>query len=157
MTHSGVRTLNTAVAGWKRASVNWPRVFAIDVAAYAVMSNHYHVVLRVDDSTCKAAGAMKRCCAAGRSCSTGPLLVQTVPDQPPQRALMGQASTEHGVNALGGDLPRPSDLILSWFMRVLNESIARQANAEDKRERPLSGRGASRARRCWTSRPCCRR
>jgi hypothetical protein len=29
-----------------------PQIFAIDIAAYAIMSNHYHVVLHVDSDRC---------------------------------------------------------------------------------------------------------
>ncbi|WP_394202465.1 hypothetical protein [Marinagarivorans algicola] len=29
-------------------------IFAIDIAAYAVMSNHYHLVLRIDAQTAKS-------------------------------------------------------------------------------------------------------
>ncbi len=33
---------------------NLSEVFAIDVAAYAVMHNHYHIVLRVDQETAES-------------------------------------------------------------------------------------------------------
>jgi len=50
-------------------------VFTIDVAAYAVMSNHYHVVLRVDAE--RAAGLTDdEVLARWTQLFTGPLLVQ---------------------------------------------------------------------------------
>ena len=35
-------------------------VFFIDVAAFAVMSNHYHLVLYIDQEECKSASAVER-------------------------------------------------------------------------------------------------
>ena len=50
-------------------------VFTIDVAAYAVMSNHYHVVLRVDAD--RAAGLTDdEVLARWTRLFTGPMLVQ---------------------------------------------------------------------------------
>jgi len=39
---------------------NLSKVFAIDVAAYSVMNNHYHVVLRVDQETSDYFAFLKR-------------------------------------------------------------------------------------------------
>lgn len=102
-------------------------VFAIDVAAYAVMSNHYHIVVRVDAP--RAQGwdddeVLRR----WTQLFTGPLLVQHYL-QPAQRALMGQAQLAQVQELAATYRARLHDL--SWYMRVLNESIARQANAED--------------------------
>jgi hypothetical protein len=100
------------------------RVFAIDVCAYALMSNHYHLVLRLvpartahwsDDEVAERWGAL----------FTGPPLVQ--------RYLRGHlVSTAEQARAravLNTWRQRLADL--SWFMRCLNEYIARRANAED--------------------------
>ncbi|MEQ5801225.1 hypothetical protein [Halomonas sp. H10-9-1] len=99
-------------------------VFAIDVAAYAVMSNHYHLVVRVD-----AARAAKwsddEVLRRWTMLFTGPLLVQRY------RA---------GTDLLPAEMVAVKELAatyrerlvdVSWFMRVLNEAVARQANAED--------------------------
>ena len=106
-------------------------VFAIDVAAYAVMSNHYHLVLRVDAERAQGWGrdeVLRR----WTQLFDGPLLVQRL-----------QAAQERGEDA-GLDAAtlaridewaetyRARLMDISWFMRVLNETIARQANAEDK-------------------------
>lgn len=106
-------------------------VFAIDVAAYAVMSNHYHLVLRVDVERA-AAWSRDEVLRRWTQLFDGPVLVQRL-----------QAAQERGEDA-GFDAAtlvridewaetyRARLMDISWFMRVLNETIARQANAEDK-------------------------
>lgn len=101
-------------------------VFAIDVAAYAVMSNHYHVVLRVDESRARAWSA-DEVLRRWTQLFTGPLLVRRYLGS--ARAQMGQAELDK-VGELA-DTYRQRLFDVSWYMRVLNESIARQANAED--------------------------
>ena len=101
-------------------------VFTIDVAAYAVMSNHYHVVLRVDSARARALddeAVLRR----WTQLFTGPLLVQRYLSV--LRVQMGPAELDK-VHEFA-ELYRQRLFDLSWFMRVLNESIARQANAED--------------------------
>lgn len=101
-------------------------VFAIDVAAYAVMSNHYHLVLRVD---AERAQAWSRDDVLRRwtQLFDGPVLVQ--------RLLSGQGGDMDAatLNAIDDwtETYRARLCDLSWFMRILNETVARQANAED--------------------------
>jgi len=91
------------------------------------MSNHYHVVLRVDAE--RAAGlADDEVLARWTRLFTGPMLVQRYL-QPAARAAMGEAERAKVQEMAAIYRQRLCDL--SWFMRVLNESIARQANAED--------------------------
>ena len=102
-------------------------VFTIDVAAYAVMSNHYHAVLRVDAARAQALDddeVLRR----WTQLFTGPLLVQRYL-VPAVRETMGQAERDK-VHAFA-ETYRQRLADVSWFMRVLNETIARQANAED--------------------------
>ena len=99
-------------------------VFAIDLCAYAVMSNHYHVVVKINASQA-AAWSDDDVLHRWRRLFDGPLLIQ--------RHLAGETLS-------AGELAKVSELIdiyrtrladLSWFMRCLNEPIARMANAED--------------------------
>ena len=102
-------------------------VFTIDVAAYAVMSNHYHVVLRVDAQRAQGLSddeVLRR----WTQLFTGPLLVQRYL-VPAARETMGQAERDK-VHAFA-ETYRQRLADVSWFMRVLNETSARQANAED--------------------------
>ncbi len=101
-------------------------VFTIDVAAYAIMSNHYHVVLRVDAARAAALddeAVLQR----WTQLFTGPLLVQRYLSE--ARSQMGQAECDKVQEFASLYRQRLADL--SWYMRVLNESVARQANAED--------------------------
>ena len=101
-------------------------VFAIDVAAYAVMSNHYHLVLRID--TQRARGwSRDEVLRRWTRLFDGPLAVQ--------RLLAGKgdeldAATQFAIDTWAENY-RARLCDLSWFMRVLNETIARKANAED--------------------------
>lgn len=100
-------------------------VFGIGVCAYAVMENHYHVVLRVNKASVMAISdvdVLKRWTRLFR----GPHLVR--------RYL-------EGLSLDGAEMQAVRDIAavwrrrlydISWFMRCLNEYIARRANAEDQ-------------------------
>ena len=99
-------------------------VFAIDICAYAVMSNHYHVVLRVDEDTAahwEDADVIER----WTTLFSAPVLIQ--------RYLNGETTTAAEITKVGEIIAlwRERLMDISWFMRCLNESIARMANKED--------------------------
>ncbi len=99
-------------------------VFAIDIAAYAVMSNHYHVVLRVDRARAMA-WSPEQVCERWTRLFKGPLLMQ--------RLLAGDTllSVERSLLDALCEEYRERLISISWFMRCLNETIARCANVED--------------------------
>jgi REP element-mobilizing transposase RayT len=98
--------------------------FAIDVAAYAVMNNHYHIVLRVDQESAEkwnSLAVINRWNELFRL----PVIIS--------RFLKGECTTK-------AELLKVDEIIeewrsrlcdISWFMRILNEHIAREANKED--------------------------
>jgi putative transposase len=100
-------------------------VYMIDVCAYAVMSNHYHVVLKINQVQAKRLSdeeVMERWMMLFK----GNVLVQ--------RYLKGECKTESEKLKVKETVEewriRLSDI--SWFMRCLNETIAHKANEEDK-------------------------
>ena len=99
-------------------------VFAIDVCAYAVMSNHYHVVLKVRPAEAQGWDA-ELVVARWRQLFRGSLLVD--------RYIAGACGTQLEREAAEAmiDEWRARLFDISWFMRVLNEGIAREANRED--------------------------
>jgi len=101
-------------------------IFAIDVAAYAVMSNHYHVVVRIDRERALE-WSVDEVLERWTRLFSGPLLVGRYLSE----ARSGMSGAEiHKVQELA-ETYRERLYDLSWFMRTLNEYIARQANAED--------------------------
>ena len=101
------------------------QIFALDVCAYAIMSNHYHVVLHIDADQAQGWDdrevvarwhALFRGTDVSRRYAAGAVL----------------SASEQGVLAERVALWRARLMDISWFMRVLNESIARMANAEDQ-------------------------
>jgi REP element-mobilizing transposase RayT len=100
-------------------------VFAVDIAAYAVMANHYHLVVKLspdgvipltDDKV------LEHWCCLYKG---APLV---------QRYMDGQdlCDAELRVVARYAETYRARLGDLSWFMKCLNEPIARQANREDQ-------------------------
>lgn len=112
--------------GWiEQRILQLASVFAIDVAAYAVMSNHYHLVVRVD---CDAAKSWSDDEVLQRwtQLFTGPLLVRNYLDD---SCEFSEAMQDKVAEFTAIYRKRLHDI--SWFMRVLNESVARMANKED--------------------------
>ena len=100
-------------------------VFGIGVCAYAVMGNHYHVVLRVDKPPVMALSdveVLKRWTRLFR----GPHLVRQYLEG------LSLCSVEMQTVRETAAVWRRRLYDISWFMRCLNEYIARRANAEDK-------------------------
>jgi len=99
-------------------------VFAIELCAYAVMSNHYHIVIRVNRSRAQA-WSDREIVERWLSLFTGSYLAS--------RFLNGETLGKAEQGALGSEIELWRDRLhnLSWFMRCLNEPIARMANQED--------------------------
>ena len=100
-------------------------LFAIDVCAYAVMSNHYHLVLKVcpeqlDDLN--EDEIVNRWCTLFK----GPLLIQNYRSGEDLKPFE-RVGVSDIVNVWRKRLSS-----ISWFMRCLNQPIAHLANREDK-------------------------
>ncbi len=100
------------------------KVFAIDLCAYAIMGNHYHLVVRIDD---KRAARWSDNEVLERWCRlfAAPTLIER--HRHSEALTDPELVTVHEILALWRN--RLQDL--SWFMRCLNEPIARRANRED--------------------------
>ena len=98
-------------------------VFAIDLCAYAVMSNHYHVVLRVDQGRAQGWSCREVAAQWMRLFSGPPLVKRWLRDE------TCEAETLKALEIVEQLRCRLYDL--GWFMRCLNEHLARRANEED--------------------------
>jgi len=100
------------------------QVFAIDVCSYAVMSNHFHGVLKINQVKAQS-WAIDEIIERWTQLFSGGTLVQ--------RYKIGQCKTEAESSKVIelAEIWRERLMDISWFMRCLNESIARQANTED--------------------------
>jgi len=99
-------------------------VFAVELCAYAIMSNHYHIVVRIDAKQVKN-WSDEEVARRWMQVFAGPVLMHQ---------YFGNA------DMTANELERVAELFttwrerlgnLSWFMRCINEPIARMANAED--------------------------
>lgn len=93
-------------------------VFAIHICAYAVMSNHYHLVLHIDDN------------AANRWSDREVFhrWEQLFPNDANQTDVLGYSKSQLKQKIT---LWRQRLSSISWFMRCLNETIARLSNKEE--------------------------
>ncbi|QDP02638.1 transposase [Thalassotalea sp. PS06] len=101
------------------------KVFCIDVCAYAVMSNHCHVVLHVDEDKSAKLSDLEVVERWHKLCK-GTLITQSYVKNEP----VAEYARDSLEKTIATYRKRLSDI--SWFMRLLNEPIARMANAEDE-------------------------
>ena len=99
-------------------------VFAVDLCAYAIMSNHYHIVIRIDADLAND-WSDEEVARRWMQIFGGTLLIHQ---------YLGNT------DLTANELERVNVLLatwrgrladISWFMRCINEPIARMANAED--------------------------
>jgi len=100
------------------------QIFALDVCTYAIMSNHYHVVLYIDKDQADNWN-IDDVIEHWHSLFSGNLISQ--------RYMRGESLSKAELKILEQCVKtwRERLMDISWFMRVLNERIAREANAED--------------------------
>ena len=115
------------------------QVFSIDIAAYAIMSNHYHIVLHVDQYRAKN-WSLDQVIRRWTVLFNGHQLVD---DYVNNKAAQEEVDTEHDADESNPDDSHTMAAIalieewrsrlydISWFMKSLNEFIARAANKED--------------------------
>ncbi len=97
--------------------------FAVDVCSYAIMNNHFHLVLRIGDNT---KWTDKQVLMAWLSLYSLPTLCQ--------RYLQGDITDDSELKRVQKDVAIYRDRLcsISWFMKSINEHIARKANQEDE-------------------------
>ncbi|GAA0854252.1 transposase [Aliiglaciecola litoralis] len=101
-------------------------VFTIDLCAYAVMSNHTHVILHVDQIKAQKL-TDKEVVQRWQKMHKPTLLVQRFMD-----CSSPQLTDEEFITLKSTiSIYRKRLFDISWFMKELNEFIARQANTED--------------------------
>ncbi|MEZ8188307.1 transposase [Shewanella sp. 5S214] len=100
-------------------------IFAIDICAYSVMSNHLHVVVKVDADKAKH-WSNKDVLMQWHKSFEGTLLTQ--------KFVKGEDLNEFELKTVNECIIeyRQRLVDISWFMRSLSELIARMANKEDK-------------------------
>ena len=112
--------------GWIEARLlTLAGIFAIDIAAYAVMSNHYHVVLHIDADRAMS-WSEREVIERWHRLFKGSLFSQ--------KYIQGDVLHESEQKVLSDQVNewRERLMSISWFMRCTNEAIAREANKEDK-------------------------
>ena len=99
-------------------------IFAIDIAAFSVMSNHYHAVLHINREQADAWTEIE-VVEQWHRLFKGSLLSQ--------RFYQGELLSKAERDALSEQINewRHRLMSISWFMRCCNEPIAREANHED--------------------------
>ncbi len=100
-------------------------LFAIDIAAYSVMNNHYHIVLRVDKEIAEQwthEVVIKR----WNELFKLPVIITNY--------LKDNAQSKAELKVVDDLVEEWRERLhnVSWYMRILNEHIAREANKEDK-------------------------
>ncbi len=100
------------------------QLFCIDIAAYAIMSNHYHLVVRIQKQRVMDLSVDEVIARWSALFSLPPLAKRYADNESLSDAELGEAMRQI-------ELRRARLYDLSWFMRCLNEPIARMANRED--------------------------
>ncbi|VAW42569.1 Mobile element protein [hydrothermal vent metagenome] len=98
-------------------------VFNIDVCAYAIMSNHYHLVLKINSTE---SWNEKQVLTYWSCLCKLPILCD--------RFIKGEHLTKAELDwvYLETDVYRTRLMSISWFMKMLNEYISRTANTEEE-------------------------
>ncbi len=111
---------------WVEARMKYlASIFTVDIAAFAILHNHYHIVVRVDDERIwemPTEEVIRRWSLLYK----GPIIIQRYMKQ---RQSMSEGELLQVEKLAAEYRTRLCDL--SWFMRNLNEYISRRANAED--------------------------
>ncbi len=100
------------------------QMFAIDICAYAIMSNHYHLVLHINQEQAQS-WSEDEVIERWQKLFVGPMLIH--------RYQQGKKQTQAELRKVAEIIAewRERLMDISWFMRCLNEHIARKANQED--------------------------
>lgn len=103
------------------------QVFAIDICAYAIMNDHFHVVLHVDEEQAKS-WSIEQVLYRWHQQYKGTLLTQRYMNEN-ERINMSAPEIEAVMSS--ANIYRQRLYSISWFMKCVNEHIARKANKED--------------------------
>ena len=100
------------------------QVFFIDIAAYAILHNHYHLVLHVDQLSAQKADMrdiIERWHSRFGGSEASQKYLDYEPLEPHEKDLLTVEVEKWRVRLYS----------ISWLMRTLNETTARRANKED--------------------------